>query len=122
MIDVDTIVNLADQYAKHEWTLRRVLLTDSSFGGLSDVVSAQYPAVDVSLHEIDALWFSRKNRDSETWELRRLGSPPYALVEVIDDAVSPEDRENRLAFLEHEMADQSDRPANFGSEISNGNL
>ena len=122
MIDLEAIVNLADQYEKHNWTLRRVLLSDVSFGRLSKVVRAHYPEVDVSLHAIDAIWFSRKNRDSETWELRRIGSPPFALVEVINDDVSPEERENRLAFLEHEMADNSHRPANFGGEIPNGNL
>jgi hypothetical protein len=122
MIDVEAIVNLSDQYAKHKWTLRRVLLSEASFGNLSAEVKKQFPDADVSLHEIDAIWFSRKNRDSETWELRRIGSPPFALVEVINDDVSTEECENRLAFLEAEMADQSQRPANFGSEFPNGNL
>ena len=122
MIKIDEIVNLADQYAKHKWSLRRILLTDRWFGDVSEEMRAQFPETDVSLHEIDALWFSRKNKDSETWELRRIGSPPFALVEVIEDTVSKEERENRLAFLEHEMADQSYRPSNFGSEIPNGNL
>ena len=122
MINIDQIINLADQYAKHKWVLRRILLCEGSFDGVSDEVRAQFPDVDVSLHEINAIWFSRKNKDSETWEIRRLGSPPYALVEVIDDVLSAEERENRLAFLEHEMADESQRPTNFGSENPNGNL
>ena len=106
MIDVDAIVNLVNQYEKHNWTFRRVLLSDVSFGHISEAVRAQFPEAGVALHEIDAIWFSRKNRDSETWELRRVGSPPFALVEVIDDTVSEDERENILASLEHEMADK----------------
>jgi hypothetical protein len=122
MIEIEAITSLSDQYAKHKWTLRRVLLREESFGALSEEVKKLFPDADVSLHEIDAVWFSRKNKDSETWELRRLGSPPYALVEVIDDVLSVEERENRFGLLEAEMADQSQRPTNFGSENPNGNL
>jgi hypothetical protein len=105
-MNIDAIVNLSDQYAKHKWVLRRVLLSDKSFGELTEALRSQFPDAVISLHEIDAIWFSRKNRDSETWELRRIGSPPFALVEVVDDAVSAEERENRLASLEHEMAEK----------------
>ena len=122
MIDLDAIVSLSDQYAKHNWTLRRVLMKKASFGNLSEAVKTEFPDANVSSHEIDALWFSRKNKDSETWELRRIGTPPFALVEVINDDVPTEERENRLALLEHEMADQTQRPTNFGSENPNGNL
>jgi len=122
MIDLETIASLADQYSKHKWTLRRVLLSEASFGPLSEEVKKQFPDAEVLPHEIDAIWFARKNRGSETWELRRIGSPAFALVEVINDDVSTEERENRLTLLEAEMADQSHRPANFGSEFPNGNL
>ena len=104
MINVDTIVNLADQYAKHGWTLRRVLLSESSFNDLSHNLDRRFPDAEALPHEIDALWFSRKNSDSETWELRRLGSPPFALVEIIENTLQADERESKLASLEHEMA------------------
>jgi hypothetical protein len=122
MIEINGIVNLVDQYAKHGWTLRRVLLSEGTFADLSDSVRTQFPDTEPQPHEIDALWFSRKSKGSETWELRRIGSPPFALVEVIEDDISTEERENRLAFLEHEMADKSRRPSNFGSEFPRRNL
>jgi hypothetical protein len=106
MSDVEMITNLAEQYVKHKWVLRRVLLSERSFGELSETLKSRFPDAEISLHEIDAIWYSRMNKDSETWELRRIGSPPFALVEVIDHAVSAEERENVLASLEHEMADQ----------------
>src|SRR5678815_1415087 len=99
MIEIDGIVNLVAQYAKHGWTLRRVLLSEGSLANLSDSVSTQFPAAECLLHEIDALWFSRKNKDSETWELRLLGGAPFALVEVIEDTLSADERESRLASV-----------------------
>jgi hypothetical protein len=104
MIDIEAIVNLVDQYAKYGWILRRILLSKGSFADLSNSVIAQFPDAEFVPHEIDALWFSRKNKDSETWELRRLGSPPFALVEVIDDILSADEREAKLSSLELEMA------------------
>jgi hypothetical protein len=106
MSDIEVIVNLADQYAKHKWALRRILLSATSFEGLSNGCKTQFPDAEVLVREIDAIWFSRKNKGSETWEIRRIGSPPFALVDVVDDAVSADERENRLASLEFEMAIQ----------------
>ena len=104
MIEIDGIVNLVAQYAKHGWTLRRLLLSERTFADLSESVRTQFPDAEPQPHEIDALWFSRKNKDSETWELRRLGSPPFALVEVIEDTLSANEREAKFADLELEMA------------------
>jgi hypothetical protein len=104
MIEIDRIVNLVAQYAKYGWTLRRVLLSEGSLADLSESVRTQFPDAEPQPHEIDALWFSRKNKDSETWELRRLGSPPFALVEVIEDTLSADEREAKFADLEREMA------------------
>jgi len=112
MIDIEAIVSLADQYAKYGWTLRRILLAEGSFADLSNSIITQFPDAEFVPHEIDALWFSRKNKDSETWELRRLGTPPFALVEVIDDALSGDQREANLASLELEMA----KPRPSGTE------
>lgn len=118
MINIDVFVNLADQYAKHKWILRRILLSENSFDDLAENVRTQFPVADVTRHEIDAIWFSRKNKDSETWELRRIGSPPYALVEVIDDVLSDEEKRSRLEALELQMADsQAPRPVNNNGEI-----
>ena len=109
MIDIEAIVSLVDQYAKYGWALRRILLSEGSSAYLSESVITQFPDAELVTHEIDALWFSRKNKDSETWELRRLGSPPFALVEVIDDTLSADEREANLASLELEMS--KPRPA-----------
>jgi hypothetical protein len=111
MIEIDGIVNLVAKYAKHGWTLRRVLLSEKSFADLSNSVKTQFPDAESLPHEIDAVWFSRKNNDSETWELRRLGSSPFALVEVLEDTISVDEREAKLASLELEMAKPRPSPS-----------
>ena len=118
MIEIESIAELVEQYATHKWVLRRVLLSDEPFSKLSDDLGEQYPTAEVTSAEIDALWFSRKNKTSETWELRRLGGTPYALVEVIDDTIRSDEREAKLALLEAEMTQHKARkPSNKNGEI-----
>src|SRR5262245_1871665 len=119
MIEFNSIVELVEQYTLHKWVLRRVLLSELNVDELSDKIRTRYPSAEILTSEIDALWFSRKNKTSETWELRRLGGPPFALVEVIDDTLAADEREAKLAILEAEMAG---RKQNLTDEISNGNL
>jgi len=123
MIEVGAIKELVDQYAPHKWVLRRVLLSELTLAKFSEEIRIQFPSAETVSSEVEALWFSRKNKASETWELRRLGGPPYALVEVIDDTVPADEREARLALLEAEMAEhKAVSPGNINGEIPSGNL
>lgn len=96
MTDRAEIVGTIAQYSKHGWSLRRVLLStpiDDSIDGV---------AVENSL--FDGLWFTRvSSPGTETWELRRLGGSPYALVTVISDDDDDIVRNEALGELEKKM-------------------
>jgi hypothetical protein len=50
------------------------------------------------------LWFSRPARNQgETWELRRLSDAPFALVEVFENGIKPEIREEILRDAENRL-------------------
>ncbi len=90
------IVETIEQYSKHGWSLRRVLLS-SPTGDRIDGVMVEKGA-------FDGLWFSRVSRPgTETWELRRLGGTPYALVTVISDDDDEQTRQEAFAALEKKM-------------------
>ena len=77
MIDATAVQAILDQYAKHGWELRRVLLSEEAKAELDTMFAGR----DVRSAEIDGLWFARRSRPgSESWELRRLGGSPFALV------------------------------------------
>ncbi len=85
MIDAAVIREIISVYAKHGWTLRRVLLSTA----LKDSLGNDAPFADVALQnsDIDAAWFSRVTNEGGTaCEIRHLSSAPFALVVVIDEA------------------------------------
>lgn len=104
MIDTESIEALVEQYAKHEWILRRVVLTKDEYERLAKLLGSQF-VVEVKPGVIDALWFSRINNGSEAWELRRLVGAPFALVRVIDIDATESECEVMLNATEIEMAD-----------------
>ena len=99
---IDAIV---EQYEKHGWTLRRILLTKAEYTSTSNELRSRFPDAVLVESEIDALCFSRKNRDAETWELRRLSGTPFAVLEVFNAGVTDDDRENALRSIELRMAE-----------------
>jgi hypothetical protein len=106
MIDRTAVEAILEQYARHGWELRRILLTTETKAGLRDFFAGK----DVHDADLDALWFARRSRlGSESWELRRLGGSPFALVAVIDDDTGEEERESRLAATEDQMLEAAGR-------------
>lgn len=101
---IDPIV---EQYERHGWTLRRILLNKSEITATADDLKSLYPDASLVESDVDALWFSRPNRDTETWELRRLSGTPFALLEVFNSNVSEDDREESLRNIERRMAESS---------------
>lgn len=96
MTDRAEIVETIAQYSKHGWSLRRVLLSSHSGGAIDGI------AVETS--ELNALWFTRVSQPgTETWELRRLGGSPYALVTVVSDDDDDDVRDQALGELERRM-------------------
>ena len=100
MIDRTAVEAILEQYAKHGWELRRVLLTKDASGAIREFFAGK----DVRDAEIEALWFARRSRQgSESWELRRLGGSPFALVAVLEDGMAAEEQESQLAATEDQM-------------------
>ncbi len=91
MIDAAAVEALIALYAKHGWTLRRVLLSDALQKRLSTAAANIFGDAEIGRSELDAAWFSRSSRpDCTAWEIRHLSETPYALVEVIDSQINAE--------------------------------
>lgn len=92
---IDQIEAIVDQYQKHDWQLRRILLPLEEVE-IAAQVSLEYQDVDVVESVEAAIWFSRRSiPDNESWELRRIAPPAYALVEVLPDDL-PQDAKDEL--------------------------
>jgi len=93
---------IIEQYEKHGWTLRRVLLSSPA----EEPIDSQEPSskgIVVQLSDLDAVWFSRTSKPGrETWELRSLGDP-YALDAFLDDQMSEYERDELLRNTEDRM-------------------
>lgn len=101
--DIQTIVK---QYEKHGWTLRRVLLSQGTRAGLADAATLEslFGSAPVAFSEIDAAWFSRDARSGgETWEIRRLGGTPFALVEIFDAETDESARDQTRREIERRL-------------------
>ena len=111
MIDLSSIETVVEQYSRFGWHLRRILLTNDNYNALENVLASRFVEVSVRPAEIDALWFSRPNPNSETWELRRLSGSPFALVQVIDAQTPEDEREEILQSLEIQIAANTIEPS-----------
>ena len=101
MLTEQAISTLISEYARHGWALRRVLLSNAP---KEDEKSPLFSDVEVTVSDLDALWFSRRSRpDRETWELRRLKGTPYAVDSFLEDTMDAETREEILADAEDRM-------------------
>jgi len=102
------IAAVIDQYAKHGWVIRRVMLSPASIVLLGAEVESIYPAAVVTESANEGLWFSRRSLpDREAWELRRLSGSPFALVAMLEDSMSEDEREEVLRETERRMFDGS---------------
>jgi hypothetical protein len=94
---------LVAQYKTHGWSLQRVLLTSADAELNAHVINV-YQDIVVETTDIAAAWFSRRSKPSqETWELRVLDPPPFALNAFLDDDISAETKEFILRDTERRM-------------------
>jgi hypothetical protein len=102
MIDAASVAEIISTYQKHGWLLRRVLLSDESRSALQTTLSTLLEGVSVHPGRVDAAWFSRPPTGGGVpWEVRFLGSTPFALLENIDE--SSTDFEDRLSQVENRL-------------------
>lgn len=91
MINETLIEEIIVLYQKHDWKLRRILLTDAAYKKLSGSLKEKFEGIEITSSEIDAAWFSRASgEEREAWELRRLSETPYALFEMFEADDDPE--------------------------------
>lgn len=103
MINAQQIQDILSLYKKHDWKLRRVLLSEKLKAFLADSIDTLFDDAEIVSGEIDAAWFSRPSgTQREAWEIRHLSPTPYALVEVFD----AEDEEEVREEARHEIQEQ----------------
>ena len=110
MIGREAIVQILDQYAKHGWRFRRVLLSEQFREQIPETADI-FEGVEIKSSALNGLWFSRSSRPGITaWELRHLSTTPYALVENIADSAGDADVELMLKRVEAKMIEVLRRP------------
>lgn len=107
MTETTALTAIIEQYEKHGWKLRRVLLTRGLKDALNNI-SGVFGDAEILVTGQNGLWFSRRSlADQEAWELRRISASPFAVVEVIPDGLSDEERDEILSRAESRMFDLS---------------
>lgn len=114
MTNPDSIRETIALYEKHGWSLRRVLLSQELSARLGADISDLFKGIRVIPSDLDAMWFSRRSRpNQEAWELRSLGSTPFALVEVVHDTAGDDEREEVLSRTEKKIKEITSRRGNI---------
>jgi hypothetical protein len=102
------IRSVIEQYAKHDWIVRRLMLSSGSTAELGPELVSLNAEVEIVEPRQEGIWFSRRTQpDREAWELRRLSGSPFALVAVLEDSLSLDEREDVLRSIERRMFDGS---------------
>lgn len=114
MINRRQIEEILSLYQKYGWKLRRVLLTENLKNELVNELGELFGAAEICSSNCNGAWFSRAAGDErETWELRYLGSQPFALLEVFEAEDEEEVREETRREIEDQMlekfADKTER-------------
>jgi hypothetical protein len=104
MMTAEKIQEIINLYAKHDWKLRKVLLTKELKENLAGSLEKICQSNQIVLAEIDAAWFSRPSgKDKEAWELRRLSETPYALFQVFEADDDEEIRQEMRIEMEDRL-------------------
>lgn len=107
MINRQQIEEILSLYQKYGWTLRRVLLTEKLKNELSGEIKNLFGIAEIRSSELDGAWFSRASgEERETWELRYLGTQPFALLEVFEAEDEEEVREEARHEIEEQMLER----------------
>jgi hypothetical protein len=97
-------LQIVQTYERHNWTLRRMLVTSGTRNEINQTIETNLKGVRLIESDFDALWFARPSTGGrEAWELRLLSEQPYALFEAFDADENEEDRENARREIEARM-------------------
>ena len=90
-----------NNYRRHGWQLRRVLLRPESRAEMGASTATLFENATVQESGLDALWFARSSHAGrEAWELRLVSDAPYALFETFEADEAEEEREELRQEME----------------------
>lgn len=99
-----------NNYRRHGWQLRRVLLRPESRAEIADSAANIFENAPVQDSSVDAVWFSRASHAGrEAWELRLMAETPYALFETFEAEEAEEDREEVRQEMEARLREYAAR-------------
>jgi hypothetical protein len=101
---LELFAEIINNYQRHGWELRRVLLRAETRAGLNKSARELFKDAVLVDSEFDALWFSRPSHAGrEAWELRQVAAQPYALFEAFEADEDEELREDARREMENRM-------------------
>jgi hypothetical protein len=99
-----------NNYRRHGWQLRRVLLRPESRAEVGASAANIFENAEVQDFSVDALWFSRvSHAGREAWELRLVAETPYALFETFEADEVEEEREEVRQEMEARLREYAAR-------------
>ena len=109
-MNLDQIKEIVKTYEKHDWVLRKILLSRESEESFVQSLKSTFQSAEYRPFEISAAWFSRPSKNaSEAWELRLLSENPFALFETFPSDCEVDKRETKLKEMETRLADLSSK-------------
>lgn len=109
MIIGKEIAEILALYAKHGWSLRRVLLSDTLRVNINEQLQDLFGGAEIISAPLDALWFSRASDAGEAWEIRHLSKTPFALVVVFPPETDDETREIKLSEMQTLLSEKTSK-------------
>ena len=101
---LELFAEIINNYQRHGWELRRVLLRAETRAGLNESARELFKDLPLVDSEFDALWFGRPSHAGrEAWELRQVATQPYALFEAFEADEDEELREDARREMENRM-------------------
>ncbi|HEX7997205.1 MAG TPA: hypothetical protein VF528_02215 [Pyrinomonadaceae bacterium] len=99
-----------NNYQRHGWQLRRVLLRPESRAELEASIETLFAGASVHESTVNALWFARTSHmGREAWELRLMAQAPYALFETFEEDETEEEREEVRTEMEARLREYANR-------------
>lgn len=112
MISETAIREVLSQYDRFDWRLDHVLLSPKLRDRLSEEASTVFENVPIEESDLDAAWFSRISTNGRVaWELRSLGSSPFALVDSSEQNATRDELTSLFQRVEMDMRRRIIRPS-----------
>ena len=95
----DLLKEIIQTYQKFGWTTRRVLLNKNLPDEFYEIRHLIHENIVIENSEVNAVWFSRRSGERETWELRLLSQSPFALIETFEPNIAESERDKIRAQM-----------------------